>query len=50
MNQSDPAEGKKVSLLLNLESDCAVFASYERLFQSSAPLYLKVFFAYQSFI
>lgn len=50
MNQSDPAEGKKASLLLNLESDCAVFASYERLFQSSAPLYLKVFFAYQSFI
>ena len=44
MNQSDPAEGKKASLLLNLESDCAVFASYERLFQSSAPLYLKFFF------
>ena len=44
MNQSDPAEGKKASLLLNLESGCAVFASYERLFQSSAPLYLKFFF------
>ena len=44
MNQNDPAEGKKASLLLNLESDCAVFASYERLFQSSAPLYLKFFF------
>ena len=44
MNQSDPAEGKKASLLFNLESDCAVFASYERLFQSSAPLYFKFFF------
>ena len=44
MNHSDPAEGKKASLLLNLESDCTVFASYERLFQSSAPLYLIFFF------
>ena len=42
MNHSDPAEGKETSLLLNLESDCAVFASQERLFQSIAPLYLKL--------
>ena len=26
-NQSDPAEGKEASLVLNSESDCAVFAS-----------------------
>ena len=43
MNQSNPAEDKKASLLLNLESDCAVFASCERLFQSSAPPYLNFF-------
>ena len=41
MNQSDPAEGKEANLLLNSESDGAVFASWERLFQSIAPLYLK---------
>ena len=27
MNQSDPAEGKEANLLLNSESDGAVFAS-----------------------
>ena len=42
MNQSDPAEGKEANLLLNSESDGAVFASKERLFQSVAPLYLKI--------
>ena len=39
MNQTDiPAEGKEASLLLNLESDCTVFATEEILFQSIAPL------------
>ena len=42
MNQSDPAEGKEANLLLNSESDGAVFASWERLFQSIAPLYFKI--------
>ena len=43
-NQSDSAEGKEASLLLNSESDCAVFALYERLFDfhSIAPLHLKL--------
>ena len=34
-------EGEEASLCLKYESDCAVFASEERLFQSIAPLYLK---------
>ena len=40
-DQSDQAEGKEASLLLNLEIDCAVFALHKRLFQSIAPLCLK---------
>ena len=35
-------ESEEASLCLKSDNDCAVFASWERLFQSIAPLYLKL--------
>ena len=46
-SQCNPVEGmecEEATLYLKSNNDCAVFASQERLFQSIAPLYLKLRF------
>ena len=48
MNQCNPAEGKKASLLLNLESDCAVLPP-KKDYSRALHHYTFSFFPYQSF-
>ena len=48
MNQCNPAEGKKASLLLNLESDCAVLP-HKKDYSRALHHYTFSFFSYQSF-